>query len=459
MNTVTNQKAAVALGSMVASGTLTVAKFAVGFATGSLALISEGIHSLLDLGATILTYAAVRIGDRPPDRVHHYGHGKVESVAALAETGLLFVTSAWIVYEATQRLMSGQSEVEATWWSIAVILGSIAIDFFRTRTLRRVAKETGSQALEADALHFSSDMLSSTVVLVGLGLVSLGYPIADALAALGVALFVCIAGYRLGRRTLDTLIDTAPRGVTDRVERVIAGVPGVARLGRVRLRPVGATLFAEIEVMVSRTLPVDQAGAIRKQIVDELARTMPEVEATVVITPLALDNETIHERLILIAARRGLPVHHVTIQKVGERLAVSLDLEVDGRQSIADAHGTASELERAIQSEFGFDIEVDTHIEPRQIDGASGIDAEPALAAAVKDSLAGFVAMTGELGNVHEVRVRYTDQGLFIYFHCQASPDHSVEQVHDAVDRLERHIRREFPAARRVVAHAEPIGA
>jgi cation diffusion facilitator family transporter len=455
----TNPKTAVALGSMVASGTLTVAKFAVGLATGSLALISEGAHSLLDLGATILTYAAVRIGDRPPDRVHHYGHGKVESVAALAETGLLFITSAWIVYEAIQRLVSGETHVETTWWSIAVIVGSIVIDFFRTRTLRRVAAATRSQALEADALHFSSDMVSSSVVLVGLGLVSLGYPIADAVAALGVAIFVCIAGYRLGRRTIDTLIDAAPRGVTDRVERIIAGVPGVARLGRVRLRPVGATLFAEIEVMVSRTLPVDQAGAIRRRILDELAHSMPEVEATVATTPLALDNETIHERLILIAARRGLPVHHVTIQKVGERLAVSLDLEVDGRQPIAEAHRTASELERAIQSEFGFDIEVDTHIEPRQVDGASGIDAEFALAHKVESSLAAYAATMGELANVHEVRVRHTDQGLFIYFHCQAAPDHSVEQVHDAVDRLERHIRREFPEARRVVAHAEPFGA
>ncbi len=455
----TNEKAAVALGSMVASGTLTIAKFAVGLATGSLALISEGAHSLLDLGATVLTYLAVRIGDRPPDRVHQYGHGKVESVAALGETALLFLTGAWIVYEAVQRLIAGETEVEATWWSIAVIVGSIVIDFFRTRTLRRVAKATGSQALEADALHFSSDMLSSTVVLVGLGLVSLGYPLADAVAALGVAIFVCIAGYRLGRRTIDTLVDAAPSGVTDRVERIIAGVPGVARLGRVRLRPVGATLFAEIEVMVSRTLPVDQAGAIRKRILDELHRTMPEVEATVATTPLALDNETIHERLILIAARRGLPVHHVTIQQVGERLAVSLDLEVDGGQSITRAHDTASELERAIQSEFGFDIEVDTHIEPRQIDGASGTEAEPALARAVESSLTGFAATMGELGNVHQVRVRHTDQGLFIYFHCQASPDRSVEEVHDAVDRLERHIRREFPAARRVVAHAEPLGA
>ncbi len=380
----TNQKQAVALGSMVASGTLTVAKFAVGFATGSLALISEGAHSLLDLGATVLTFAAVRIGDRPPDRVHHYGHGKVESVAALGETALLFLTSGWIVYEGVQRLISGETQVEVTWWSIGVMAGSIVIDFFRTRTLRRVAKETGSQALEADALHFSSDMLSSTVVLVGLGFVSLGYPLADAVAALGVAVFVCIAGYRLGRRTIDSLVDAAPSGVTDQVERIIAGVPGVARLGRVRLRPVGATLFAEIEVMVSRTLPVDQAGAIRKRILAELHGTMPEVEATVVTTPLALDNETIHERLILIAARRGLPVHHVTIQQVGDQLVVSLDLEVDGSLSIARAHETASELERAIQSEFGFHIEVDTHIEPRQIDGASGTEADPALARAVE---------------------------------------------------------------------------
>lgn len=455
----TSRKEAVALSSIAASAALAAAKFAVGFATGSLALVSEGAHSLLDLGAAILTYAAVRIGDKPPDQVHHYGHGKVESVAALAETMLLFLTAAWIVYEAVTRLATGRSEVEATWWAAGVMVASIVVDFGRSRALKRVAVATRSQALEADALHFSTDMLSSGVVVVALGAVAMGWPAADAIAALGVAVFVCVAGYRLGRRTVDTLVDAAPRGVADRVARIIEDVPGVARLGRVRVRPVGGTLFAEIEVMVSRTLPLAEAGEIERRIAAELSRAMPEVEPTVNAQPLALDDETIHAQVALIAARRGLAVHHVTVQKVGERLAVSLDLEVDGKLSIAAAHATASSLEDAVKREFGREIEVDTHIEPMQIDGAEGTEADPAVAGAMRERLAAFAAADGKLRNIHDVRIRHTDQGMFVYFHCQADPASSVEAVHDAVDRLERELRREWPEARRVVAHAEPYGA
>ncbi len=202
-----------ALSSITASAGLTLAKAVVGALSGSLAILSEAAHSLLDLAATVMTYFAVRISGKPADEVHQYGHGKVESVAALIETGLLFLLSAAVIWKAGQRLWSGNSHpVEATWWAFVVVAASIVVDFFRARVLYRVARESGSEALEADALHFGSDMWSSLAVLVGLGGVALGLPAADALAALVVAVFVCLAGWRLGRRTLDTLTDAAPSG-------------------------------------------------------------------------------------------------------------------------------------------------------------------------------------------------------------------------------------------------------
>jgi len=218
-------KQRVALTSIAASAGLTLAKSVVGVATGSLAILSEAAHSLLDLAATVMTYFAVRVSDKPADAEHHYGHGKVESVSALAETALLFVLSGVVIWAALQRLVGAEGHpVEATPWSFAVIIGSIAVDFFRARVLYRAAAATASEALEADALHFGSDMWSSIAVLVGLAAVARGYAWADPAAAMIVALFICVAGWRLGRRTIDTLTDTAPAGAADAITGIVARI-------------------------------------------------------------------------------------------------------------------------------------------------------------------------------------------------------------------------------------------
>ena len=239
-----NTKQRVALTSIFASGGLTIAKGVVGFSTGSLAVLSEAAHSLIDLAATIMTYFAVRVSGKPADEEHHYGHGKVESVTALAETALLFLLSGIVIWEAAHRLLGGAHHaVEATIWAFGVIAVSILVDFFRARLLYRVAAETSSEALEADALHFGSDMWSSIAVLIGLGAVALGYPWADSAAALIVAVFILIAGWRLGRRTVDTLTDTAPEGAAARISEIARHVGGVVAIERVRARPVGPALF------------------------------------------------------------------------------------------------------------------------------------------------------------------------------------------------------------------------
>ena len=262
-----NAKEKAALGSIVASAGLAAAKAAIGLMTGSLAILSEAGHSLIDLSATLLTYFAVRVSDKPADAEHQFGHGKVESVTALAETALLFLLTAVVIFEAVQRLFGAQPHaVEATAPAFVIIGGSIAVDFFRARTLNRVAKATSSEALQADALHFSSDMWSSVAVLIGLAGVAAGYALADAAAAIVVAVFICIAGWRLGRRTIDTLTDTAPAGVSERVASIARQVSGVVAVERVRARPAGAVLFVELGVAVSRTLPLDRVTAIKQEL-------------------------------------------------------------------------------------------------------------------------------------------------------------------------------------------------
>lgn len=451
-----NEKRAVALSSMAASAAMTIGKFIVGMLTGSLGLVSEALHSFLDFGATVMTYMAVRVSDKPADPEHPYGHGKIESVAALAETGLLFVTSAWIVYEAAHRLIAGKFEVEATWWSVAVIVASIIIDLSRARALKRVAEKTNSQALEADALHFSSDVLSSAVVLVGLGFVALGFPIGDPIAAIGVSLFVCHAGWALGKRTIDTLIDAAPHGSIKRMTEVIAKVRGVAEVSRVRLRPAGSVLFVDTEVAVGRGLQQARVNGIKQEIVAAIRAEKPEAEVTIATHPLALDDETVHERVMIIARDHNVAAHHVTVHKVGTRLIVGLDLEVDGSLTLRQAHDVATRLEKDIREEFGGAIEVETHIEPLQTSGTMGADVPAAELAKITESIKWLAKQVSFLRDVHKVRARQTESGLFVVFHCRAEADRSVEDIHEAVDDLERAIRRERPDIWRIVGHAEP---
>jgi cation diffusion facilitator family transporter len=452
-----HDKEKVALSSIAASGGLTLAKAAVGLATGSLAILSEAAHSLLDLVATVMTYFAVRISGKPADREHHYGHGKVESVSALAETALLFLLSGVVIWEALQRLLGGQGHaVEATVWAFVVIIASIVIDFFRARILYKVAAATASEALEADALHFGSDMWSSVAVLAGLVGVALGYHAADSIAAIAVALFICIAGWRLGRRTIDTLTDTAPVGVAEKITADIARIPGVVAIDRLRVRQVGAVQFVDLVVAVSRTLPLDRVAALKDRIIAAVRTESSGAEVTVTTEPRALDDETVLERVMVIARNRALAVHHVTVHTIEDRLSVSLDLEVDGALSLRAAHDIASGLEEAIRDELGPEVEVETHIEPLQAFDRRGREATTDRIAQVHDALKEIVTKVDFVGEVHDVRVREADGGEIVNFHCVVDPALPVNDVHEKVDEVERALRLRFPSIKRAIGHAEP---
>jgi cation diffusion facilitator family transporter len=446
-----------ALSSIAASTALTVAKMAVGVATGSLAIISEGAHSLLDVAATVMTYFAVRISGKPADEEHHYGHGKIESISALGQTALLFLLSGIVIWEASHRLLFEEKhEVEATAWAFLVIVISIIVDFFRARILYRVAAQTSSEALEADALHFGSDLWSSVAVLLGLGAVALGYSWADSAAAIVVAFFICIAGWRLGRRTVDTLTDTAPAGAANRITEIAKRNPGVVSVERVRVRSAGATLFVDVTLAVSRTLPLDRVAAIKEEAARAIGREFPTAEITINTEPRALDNETVLERVMVIARNRALAVHHVTVHAIEGRLSVSLDIEVDGSLPFSRAHDIADALERAVREDLGSGVEVETHIEPLQVYGITGADARSERVAAVENELRTCAARAGSVREVHDVRVRETADGEVVNFHAFVDPALSVADVHEKIDDLERALRERFPTIKRVIGHAEP---
>jgi cation diffusion facilitator family transporter len=450
-------KQKVALTSIAASAGLTAAKAVVGVMSGSLGLLSEAAHSLIDVGATVMTYFAVRTSGKPADAEHHYGHGKVESVTALIETALLFVLAGVVSWEAIKRLMSAQPpEVEATPWAFAVIAVSIVVDFLRARVLYRTAEKTSSDALAADALHFASDMWSSLAVLVGLLGIALGYTWADSVAAIAVSVVICIAGWRLSRRTIDTLTDTAPPGAADKITAAIARIPGVVGVEGLRVRQVGEVLFVDLVVAVSRTLPLDRVAALKDRIVETVRADSPAAQVTVTTQPRALDDESILERVMVIARNRALAVHHVTVHSLEGRLAVSLDLEVDGALSLAAAHDIATGLEGAIAEELGPGVEVETHIEPLQSVDEPGRDASAKRVAAVRDALTEIATKVDLVGAIHDVRVRAADDGEIVNFHCLVDPALKVAEVHDKVDEVERALRQRFPSIKRVIGHAEP---
>jgi divalent metal cation (Fe/Co/Zn/Cd) transporter len=299
-------------------------------------------------------------------------------------------------------------------------------------------------------------MWSSIAVLIGLGAVALGYPWADSAAAVVVAVFICIAGWRLGRRTIDTLTDTAPTGVAERVRAIATRVAGVVAIDRVRVRPAGDVLFVDLDIAVSRTIPLDRVATIKDRVEAAVRGEFRKADTTVNVVPRALDDETILERVMVTARNRALPIHHVTVHSIGGQLSVSLDLEVDGALSLARAHEIADELEAALRDELGPGVEVETHIEPLQVGGQSGRDAPAARVAEVQTALAELAAQSSSVRDVHEVRVRETKDGEIVNFHCHVDAALSVADVHDKVDDLERALKLRFPSLKRVVGHAEP---
>lgn len=451
-----SRKQAAALASIAASALLALAKLLAGLWSGSLSLLSEAGHAGVDTGATILTYFAVREGDKPADEEHHYGHGKFESLAALAETGLLFGLALFVVGEAGRRLLDKAEDIDAGWPVFAVLGLSIAIDLVRSQQLSKIAQQEGSDALAADALHFASDLISSVLVLIGLGATRFGFAQGDALAAVGVAVFICVAGFRLGKRTIETLLDAAPRELVPGFQKLIEDVPGVIELEDLRLRRVGAAVIGEARIAVSRALSIEQAARIKDASIAAIAAQYPRASLTLTTEPRALDDETVVERIRVVAARRGLLVHHIVAQQIGERLSIGLDLELEASLALSDAHAIATQFESALQDEFGAGVEVETHIEPLAAHLLQGCEASAEAHCAINEALAREAERQGLVRHVHDVRVRQVDSGLVVNYHCELGGRVGVKAAHDAVDAVERRVREQFPSILRIVGHMEP---
>ena len=280
-----NEKTKVALLSVFAAIFLTTFKLIVGIVTGSLGLLSEALHSGLDMVAAVITYFSVRISDKPADKQHNFGHGKIENFSAFIETILLLVTCVWIIYEATHRLITGKTDIEVNVWSYIVVGASIIIDFTRSRALYKVAKKYNSQALEADALHFSTDIWSSAVVLVGLICANFGFFFADSVAALVVAMIVLVVCYQLGKRATNVLLDRAPQDSLIKVETVLNSIPEITHYHDLKIRESGADTFVNVKIHVTQDLSHQQAHEICDRVELEIQNVIKRVDVFVHAEP------------------------------------------------------------------------------------------------------------------------------------------------------------------------------
>ena len=462
-----------ALGSIGSALILVTLKVFLALATGSLGVLSEALHSGLDLIAAILTWLSVRVSDRPADSGHTYGHGKFESFSAFVETGLLLATSVYIIFEAFVRLLFKQVRLQPSALAIMILGIAMGIDVIRSRALARVAREFPSEALEADALHFSTDVWSTFVVILGMAAVWIGQYTgitwlrdADPIAALAVAAIVIWVGSRLGKRTLDALLDVAPAGLQKRVTEAVEGLDGVISTERVRVRRAGNQHFVDVTISVPRSASFEQVHAISDAVEKRVAQIVP-ADVMVHMEPRAAVGEHLFDAIRAIAARRGLAVHEISADQLDGRLFVELHLEVPEHLSLRDAHRRATELEEEIRTLPGvaasserIEPVVNIHIEPlgthiASVDGQRG--EMTGLGRAIEEYINTLPKEYHELVDCHDVHVRQVEQKILASCHCAMNGNLPITLIHDVTGALEDRVKEHFPQVARVTIHPEPV--
>jgi cation diffusion facilitator family transporter len=455
VSTASRRPELVALGSVAVGVVLVVAKLIVGALTGSLGILSEAVHSLLDLAASAFTLVAVRTSRKPADQEHPYGHGRAENLAAFAEGLVLVVTAGGIGFEAVHRLVSGSGGVNPAWYAFALLIVTVIIESGRAAVLRRVGLAAHSEALQADATNRLADVLASIGVLIGLAGVRAGFVWADSVAALVVAVIIARAAALLMWRSGDILIDRAPAGAEARLRTAILKVPGVREVRSVRIRRSGADLLGDASIATRRMLPVEAAGEMTDEVKKVAREVLPELDLTVLFVGQARSSDLV-ERVHAAAARNGgvRDLHNVTVEREHDgSLHLSMHVKLRGDISLADATTARADLERTLRVELPDASRIDIHLEPLEPTVVQGED--------VTVERAQLAARIRAVVEAHpEVRrsvdVELSDRRGRIYAHVVAAlaGDVSLEHAHQVETELEKRIREAVPEVREVVASA-----
>jgi cation diffusion facilitator family transporter len=463
-------KRAAALASVVAAFAITLLKLLTGLLTGSLGMLSEAAHSAIDLVASAITLATVRVSDRPADEEHNYGHGKLENLSAAFETLLMIGSCIWIAYESIGRILH-PSRLNLRWsiWPFIVLLLSIAVDYTRARALHRVAQQHRSEALEADAVHFGTDIWSAAAVFLGLLATFAGERLhlplleyADPVAALVVAAVIFSVTWRLARRTIDSLLDATPPEVRARLRRDLmrdlSAIDGVLAIERIRVRRSGSNYFVDLSLGLPRNLTFQRSEQITNAATEAVQRTLPDADVVIHAVPTATLGESVFERIRAVAARSGLAVHDVSVHQYDGALHVEQHLEVPETISLREAHEIATHLETEMCREVPGIATLLTHIEsePETIAQSAQLEASRNLESQLRKTALQFP----EILDIHEITLTRGHGGaansVQVNCHCTLPDDLPMSRVHEVITEFEGEFRLHHAQVSRVLIHPEP---
>lgn len=445
--------------SLAVTALLAVAKFLVWAATGSLAVLSQALDSLLDIAALGIIYFGVRIASRPADQEHHYGHGKAEHLAAFAQTLFIGVVVVAIVVEAIGRLSDGRDVADVPWYALALLGASVIVDAVRAALMARVARAADSDAMRAGALNIAGDVGTALVALVSLMLVRADVAEADAVGALIVAIVVAILAISLGRRAVDVLMDRAPQARLQAISDAAASAPGVKETRRIRVRRSGGQLFADVTVAAGRTTSLERAHEISDEVERAIESAVPGTDVVVHVEPTA-ETSGLVERVLAAATRlEGVhEIHNVLVHAFDEagrqKLHVTLHAKVRRGVSVAQAHDLSDRIEAEIEKELGSDVRVDTHIEPMDVTafGKDVTEERVDVATAVRTA----AQEEPDIIDCHEVIVTSTGGELSVVAHVRGRADLPLSRMHDAATRVENLLHATFEDLGSIVIHFEP---
>jgi cation diffusion facilitator family transporter len=457
------EKQRVARRSMAAAAAMTLLKVAAGLLSGSLGVLSDAAHSGLDLVGAALTYFSVHVSDKPADEDHTYGHGKIENLSAFSEAGLMALSSAWIIWEAVERIFYHAVELHHSLWPALVLVTSIGVDIWRSRQLRAVAVRTGSPALATDAFHFASDIWATSAVLAGLGAAWVGERFqiealryADPLAALVVSLMILRMTVRLGHEAVGALVDEIPAETRRRLVREVERVDGVLAVERARVRRAGAGYFADLTLALPRRYTFEHTSDLVRDATAAVQRALPEADVVIHTIPRETKAESIFDRVRAVAARNNVSVHELSIQTHHGGLQVELHVELDERLALREAHNFVTAMEAQILRSVPEVDSVLTHIEsePATIEQPEEEDVEDRR---LEEALRAAAAGLPEIVDVHAVAVGRTGEHISVTCHCTLPDELPMNRVHEVITALEDRFKLECPEVYRVTIHPEPV--
>jgi len=442
---------------------MTVFKLGAGLLSGSLGVLSDAVHSGLDLAGAALTFFSVNVSDKPADEDHPYGHGKIENLSSFAEATLMGISCAWIVWEAVQRIFIHPVEVRHSIWPVAVLLVSIGVDYWRSRELRAVADRTGSPALATDAFHFASDMWATLAVLAGLGvnwigthygIAWLGY--ADPVAAIAVSFMILRMTWHLGHEAVAVLVDEVPGETRGQMIREVERVEGVLTVEKARVRKAGASYFADLTLALPRRFTFEHTGEVVQQATAAVQRVLPQADVVIHTVPQKTRAESIFDRVRAVAARNNVSVHELSIQSHQGRLRVELHVEIEENMRLREAHEFVSGLEAEILRDVPEIDAVLTHIEsePATIEQPREVVVEDRR---IEMALRSAAAAFPEIADVHDIVVAHTGEHIGLTCHCTLPDELPMHRVHEIITGLEDRFKLECPEVYRVTIHPEPV--